>query len=280
MRNASGSDSNSSGGGIDTLSPSIPRCFGEFATLETVENRQHRMNGASEPCRLLEVEIDRLALVLVTLEHRRLNPLELVAESVDDALACINRCVEHCPGGCEWSECGHLRTRPEALARTFEHCATRLADGDRTASADDDIDSADLELRICLVVSCGLHRQDRALPVTLEPWTLVPLRHVVHGRLWEVERNPQLLHFACCRVAQRHPHEPVGLIDEAARIAQTHRVGDTDTGQVARALGDHDGTMLPLRRSCRWHRRHGDAVRTVEGWLGNLGGVSPGQRDR
>ena len=44
------------------------------------------MQGASEPFRLSELEVDRLALVLSTLEDGRLDPLELITEPVDSTM--------------------------------------------------------------------------------------------------------------------------------------------------------------------------------------------------
>ena len=72
------------------------------------------MARASRPA-VPELEVDRLALVLITLEHRHLDPLELVAEPVDDVFAAVDHRVEHCPCRRHGPVLGHLGTCPEAL---------------------------------------------------------------------------------------------------------------------------------------------------------------------
>ena len=74
----------------------------ELATLNSVEDREHGMHGASEPCRLPEPEVDRLALVLITLEHSHLDPLELIAEPVDDAFRVVDHRLEQLPMPPPW----------------------------------------------------------------------------------------------------------------------------------------------------------------------------------
>ena len=78
--------------------------------------------------------------------------------------------------------------------------------------------------------------------------TLVALRRLFEREPRHIEGRAQLVQLVGSRVAQRHPHEPLGLTGQPAGIAEAHRLDDTDASHVMSAIDDHDETMLPLRR--------------------------------
>ncbi len=98
-----------------------------------------------------------------------------------------------------------------------------MADHDRVAGAEEDVDLAELDLLLGVVVARGPQDDEVGLVVVLELRALVGVARVLERQLVQAEDLPDALELLAGRLVQAEPDELVAALAERGGVLEVER---------------------------------------------------------
>ena len=165
----------------------------ERSTLERVDRRQQRMDGAVEVADLAAQEVDPLGRCGRAREHGLLDLLDVPLEAFDHRRVVVDDLVEDRPEHRVGTGSQEILVLLEAQAGRVELAGHSLPHRDHEARAEEDGDLAELDLLALVDVVRGAQDDEPHVVVALELRSQMERLRVLHGELVEAEALANLL---------------------------------------------------------------------------------------